>query len=162
MTNYFILYETDFDYNLLKKYHGDDLSAGVYAVPEEDPNVDPNIDQQTNDLPDMKKEGEEKLAKSGIADPNPPDPLNGLSQDQIQAFQDEILPLKKITLITKLTSLSQILKNHMMYDSNLELLLKFAGNLNYQTLYILALNILNSLKKKASELGGQQQENNNE
>ena len=80
-----------------------------------------------------------------------------------QQFQLEIEPLKKVFLIQKLNNLNYTLKKSLKTDTDLSLLIKYGNTLSYQSLYRLAIGIIENLKNeidqaKQNEIPNQSQE----
>lgn len=167
LKNYFICYESEIDADLLSKYFGNNLSPGIYALPEDSLNNDEQdeIDNSDGDKrnytdPDndnlnafQKKAIEQQQLSNSIQRLQDPDfdPIASLSQDELQKFNYEVAPLKKIYLFNKLISLNTKLKNNFQMNTDLDVLIKFGPSLSYETMLTLALSILNSLKATAQD-----------
>ena len=167
MRNYFLCYESEIDADLLSKYFGNNLSPGVYALPEdslnnnEDDEID-NSDENKKNYTDpdndnlnafQKKAIEQQQLSNSIQRLQDPDfdPIANLSQDELQKFNYEVAPLKKIHLFNKLISLNTKLKNNFQMSTDLDILIKFGPSLSYETMLTLALSILNNLKQADQE-----------
>lgn len=164
MKNYFVCYESEIDAELLSKYFGNNLSPGIYALPEDslnnDESDDSDYDKKNYTDPDndnlnafQKKEIEQQQLSNSIRNLQDPDfdPIANLSQDELQKFNYEVTPLKKIHLFNKLISLNTKLKNNFQMNTDLDILIKFGPSLSYETMLTLALSILNSLKLNAKQ-----------
>lgn len=164
--NFFIFYESDIDSELLSKYFGNNISAGIYAIPEDsisNSNDDSNLSDEMRKYTDpesggknlnafQKKSIEQDQLDQNIRNlPQSEDLLSKLPPEELQKFNYEIIPLKKMYLFNKLNSLSTKLKNNFKMNTDLELLLKFGTSLSYETMLILALNILNKIKQESSQ-----------
>jgi len=174
--NNFIFFETDIS-ALLAKYHEDSYKKnrrpGIYAIPEDSMNDDSNdadaytnvnndernpgqnfqdklayaLDDSQTDL-EQKKDNQSNIVNS-LAQGNELSSLQ-MSQEEQQRYAKEIEPLKKYFLLRKLSSLNYILTNNFLADNDLDILLKFGGKLSYNSLYQLAVNVINSLREKAA------------
>lgn len=167
LKNYFICYESEIDADLLSKYFGNNLSPGIYALPEDSLNNDEqdkidNSDGNKRNYTDpdndnlnafQKKAIEQQQLSNSIQRLQDPDfdPIASLSQDELQKFNYEVAPLKKIYLFNKLISLNTKLKNNFQMNTDLDVLIKFGPSLSYETMLTLALSILNSLKATAQD-----------
>lgn len=167
LKNYFICYESEIDADLLSKYFGNNLSPGIYALPEDSLNNDEQDEIDNSDGnkrnytdPDndnlnafQKKAIEQQQLSNSIQRLQDPDfdPIASLSQDELQKFNYEVAPLKKIYLFNKLISLNTKLKNNFQMNTDLDILIKFGPSLSYETMLTLALSILNSLKAMAQD-----------
>lgn len=167
LKNYFICYESEIDADLLSKYFGNNLSPGIYALPEDSLNNDEqdeidNSDENKRNYTDpdndnlnafQKKAIEQQQLSNSIQRLQDPDfdPIASLSQDELQKFNYEVAPLKKIYLFNKLISLNTKLKNNFQMNTDLDILIKFGPSLSYETMLTLALSILNSLKATAQD-----------
>lgn len=167
LKNYFICYESEIDADLLSKYFGNNLSPGIYALPEDSLNNDEQDEIDNSDGnkrnytdPDndnlnafQKKAIEQQQLSNSIQRLQDPDfdPIASLSQDELQKFNYEVAPLKKIYLFNKLISLNTKLKNNFQTNTDLDVLIKFGPSLSYETMLTLALSILNSLKATAQD-----------
>lgn len=187
--NPFIFYEMEFDTDLLTKYYGKNLPGGIYAIPEDSVNpnppeeesppldgseqekskflIDPDgVGTDDNNIFHQKAQAVKNLTNQLASIPQSPDVMSQMTQDQQQQFINDILPIKKVYLLTKLATLASTLRNNFMLDTDLEIVLKYGANLSYDTLVALTLNILNKLKQDASvklqtqQQGGQPIENN--
>lgn len=167
LKNYFICYESEIDADLLSKYFGNNLSPGIYALPEDSLNNDEqdeidNSDGNKRNYTDPDNDNLNAFQKKAIEQQQLSnsiqrlqdldfDPIASLSQDELQKFNYEVAPLKKIYLFNKLISLNTKLKNNFQMNTDLDILIKFGPSLSYETMLILALSILNSLKATAQD-----------
>jgi len=161
--NPFILFEMDL-HSLFQKYHGkrgrlDIKSPGIYAIPEDGLNPGEDDFDFPDDIPSDSLDdlGQTALNQKDDNQDNIKDQLSDLprtqdkplTQEEIQRYEKEVEPLKKLFLLQKLYSLAFVLKNNFLMDSDLELVIKYGTNFSYKTLYTLTLNILNQLKNNA-------------
>lgn len=159
MKNYFLFLEMNFDSDFFTKYYGGkDVSPGIYAIPED--SINPSIDDEDEvfnkpnpDFDDTRVE-QQNQNKEKIDDQlssMPLSPMLQLSPEQQQQYDKEIEPIKKIFLLQKLNTLAYTLKNNFSIDNDLELILKYASNLSYKSIQVLAINIINQLKQTAAD-----------
>ena len=171
MSTPFIFFE--FDSSLFQKYYGSGINTpGIYAIPEDEVepssgqiNSNPAAEKEANKTGlDQRDESRENLLKTVQNLPEIPFPQ--LSQDEQQAFEQEIQPLKKVYLINKLNQLKDVLQDNSLTNDDLLLVLKYGPYLTYNTLKLLTIQIVNDLKRslpneylKTEENGGPIQQN---
>lgn len=160
--NPFIFYESDIDSDLISKYYGNNLTSGIYAIPEDSVNppedqinnndnklmINPDGDADTTEF-QQKEEDRQNLINTLASSPPFQNQISQMSPEDQQKFNYEATPLKKIYLLNKLMSLSTLLRNNYMMDTDIELLIKFGSSLSYETLLVLSLNIISKLKQEA-------------
>lgn len=158
----FLFFETDFDPTVFKKYYGPIEKGGVYAIPEEDSEPDSPQDflnKNDEDQTDLEQttQNQEQLVQQ-IQQMQPLQQPQ-LSDEERQAIEAEMEPLKRLYLLNKLYELSHILKNKFYMDTDLDIVLKFGSMLKYKTLEVLAINILNQLQQMTNEKLAAEQQN---
>jgi len=157
----------DISPDILRRYFPGDITPGIYAIPEDDVNpTDDEFDNNygVNEFDPFRSPEELGDTALGQKEDNVddiqsqlshmPNTLSSLTPEELQQYNKEIEPMKKIFLLQKLNSLSFILKNNFLLDSDLELLLKYGINFSYKTLHTLALNIINQLKNDSRVMNG--------
>lgn len=147
----------DFDAETFRKHYGSVENPGIYAIPEEEVEPTPEEQQQyadPNDQSDLEKgaEDQQKIDDALLNSQTPPMPQ--LSQEQQVTYDAEVTPIKKLYLLNKLYQLSHLLKNKFSSNEELDLILKFGSNLSYNTLQVLAINVINNLKELAQQQEG--------
>ena len=160
--NPFILYELDFDSELFRKHYGVIENPGIYAIPEDEVNPGTSFEDnpQNNtssevDQGDIAQSEKDKEVLVQTLSHQEDLPQLQLSQDELNAIDREVTPVKKMFLLNKLYQLSYLLKSKLMANEELETILKFGSLLSYKTLQFLTINILNALKAQAQQEGQQ-------
>lgn len=153
----FLLFEMDFDAELFKKYYGSIDNPGVYAIPEDESEPSSPEEQQQENPEVQPQINQEQPEQQQVQ--NEPLKLQ-FNQDELAAADKEIEPIKKIFLLNKLSELQTLLKNQMMTCNELNVVLKFGGNLSYKTLQVLAMTIINQVQQMPQIIKKQQEKRN--
>lgn len=158
MTTPFIFFE--FDSSLFQKYYGSGINTpGIYAIPEDgvEPSSDPDEfnpnpaagNEEDDTGLDQRDDNRDNILQTvqSLPDIQPPQ----MSQEEQQAFEQEIQPLKKVYLLNKLGKLRKVLQDSSLSNDNLLIVLKYGPYLTYNTLKLLTIQIVNDLKKSVPE-----------
>ncbi len=158
MTTPFIFFE--FDSSLFQKYYGSGINhPGIYAIPEDEvepspvpdePTPNPSAGNEEDDNGIEQRDKSRDLILQAVQN-NPPIQLPQMSPEEQQAFDQEIQPLKKLYLLNKLEKLQKTLQDNSLSDDDLLLVLKYGPYLTYNTLKLLAIQIVNNLKSTVPE-----------
>ena len=157
MTTPFIFFE--FDSSLFQKYYGSGINhPGIYAIPEDEvePSSEPDeltpnpaAEEEDDNAIEQRDENRDKILQT--VQNLPPIQPPQMSQEEQQAFEQEIQPLKKLYLLNRLEKLQKILQDNSLSDDDLLLVLKYGPYLTYNTLKQLAIQIVNNLKSTVSD-----------
>lgn len=163
MKNPFVFFEAEIDSDLLSKYHGNNLTPGVYAVPDEDEESSSDdlnqksaekdnwIDDEDNALERTADNQNIILHKLASDNQQQVDPFSQLSPEDQQKYIFEVEPIKKVALLKKLLSLNTTLSNNLLHSDELEIIIKYAPSLSYSTILTLAKNALIKIRDNAKE-----------
>lgn len=164
MNHPFILFEMEIDFSDLKNYFPNITKPGIYAIPE---NSNVSVEKDQNNLINQKNnnQSDNNLINHSVPNNNINNNINNnnndinikndskpefnlsFNDDEIQKYDLEIEPLKKVFLLNKIYELSQILKTRCNLNTDIDLILKFGPSLNYSTLRILCYNLIKQIDK---------------